>query len=606
MTRINTNVASLRGLRNLDRANNLLNTSLTRLSTGLKINSGKDNPAGLIASETLRSQITVIEQSIKNSNRANNVISTADAALGEITGLLNQVRGLIQEGLNNGALSTAEIEANQSQIDEALSAINRISANTKFGSDKLIDGSKAFTTQLTSADNAKLSDFQINSAVFAGSSSVVIDATITGVATRGELFNDFVSGGLTSATTLEVSGAKGTDVIFLGAGSTLDNIKAAFDGVKDATGVEAVKTAPVAGKGTIASSGANDDLIFTDKRAATGDQAEFTQVLKVKINQKTSGSTLAVTSSSTASEILLTVTLGTDASNNVTSTASDVKALLESDANSSAYVTVSLEGTGAGTIDAADLGDAQVTVNTGAKDAFLTFRSTDFGSAQFVGVKVLQGTFTTTKDSVGGAAAERVSGTDVQARINGQIAQGKGLKTTIRTAGLNASLTFTSAANTANNNAKITVTGGGSLFQIGQDVSTSGQVSLGIDAVNTGRLGGVSGKLFELGSGGGKSLLDVSPTLPGSDLVNIVDEAISRVTELRGRLGSLQKNVVDTNIATLGVALESISEARSQIVDTDFAAETANLTRAQILSQSGLSVLAIANQNPSQVLSLLG
>ncbi|MDF1745890.1 MAG: flagellin, partial [Gimesia sp.] len=93
MTRINTNVASLRGLRSLNKSTNLLDTSLTRLSTGLKINSGKDNPSGLIASETLRSQVSAIEQSIKNSNRASNVIATADSALGEVTNLLNQVRG---------------------------------------------------------------------------------------------------------------------------------------------------------------------------------------------------------------------------------------------------------------------------------------------------------------------------------------------------------------------------------------------------------------------------------------------------------------------------------------------------------------------------------
>jgi flagellin len=89
MTRINTNVASLRGVRSLGRANSLLDTSLARLSTGLKINSGKDSPSGLIASEILRSEISAIEQSIKNSNRANNVLSTADSALGEISGLLN-------------------------------------------------------------------------------------------------------------------------------------------------------------------------------------------------------------------------------------------------------------------------------------------------------------------------------------------------------------------------------------------------------------------------------------------------------------------------------------------------------------------------------------
>jgi flagellin len=126
------------------------------------------------------------------------------------------------------------------------------------------------------------------------------------------------------------------------------------------------------------------------------------------------------------------------------------------------------------------------------------------------------------------------------------------------------------------------------------------------EAVNTARLGGVSGKLFELGSGGGKSLLDIGPNVQGSELVNIIEQAVNRVSSLRGRIGAIQKNVIDTNIATLGVALENISEARSQIVDTDFAVETANLTKAQILSQAGLSVLGIANQAPSQVLSLLG
>ena len=162
MTRINTNVASLRGLRILQRNNQQLNTSLTRLSTGLKINSGKDNPSGLIASETLRAQVTVIEQSIRNSNRANNVITAADGALSEITGLLNEIRGLVQEGVNTGALSTAEIEANQQSSDNALTAINKISANTIFAGDKLIDGSKSFRTQVTAGDAAKLADFQVN------------------------------------------------------------------------------------------------------------------------------------------------------------------------------------------------------------------------------------------------------------------------------------------------------------------------------------------------------------------------------------------------------------------------------------------------------------
>ena len=604
MTRINTNVASLRGVRSLDRANNLLETSLTRLSTGLKINTGKDNPAGLIGSEILRSQISSIEQSIKNSNRANNVIATADSALGEVSGLLNQIRGLVQEGLNDGALSQAEIEANQLQIDAALNAINRISANTTFAGDKLIDGSKSYQTQLSAADSAKLDDFNITSAVFAGSATIVVDATITTAATKAQLFTDTVAGGLASATTIEISGAKGTDVLFLGAGSTLSNIETAVDALTDTTGVIASKTAAVYGSTTVTNASSNSDLTFTDVRSTNDDNAEnITQVLKIEIAQKSSGDTLSVASSSTASELKITVTLGTSVTNTVTSTASDVKAAIAASANSSDFVSVTVEGTGAGLMDA---NQAAAAVTSGAVDAFLSFQSADFGSAQFVGVNVLTGTLATTKTSVSGAAATRVDGTDVAATINGQVAQGSGLKATLTTAQIGASINFKSANNTIGTNAKVSITGGGSVFQIGQDVSPAGQVAIGIQAVNTARLGGVSGKLFELGSGGGKSLLDVGPTNSGASLVSIIEDAVSSVATLRGRLGSVQKNVIETNISALGLALENISEARSQIIDTDFAEETANLTRAQILTQSGISVLAVANQNPSQVLSLLG
>jgi flagellin len=295
--------------------------------------------------------------------------------------------------------------------------------------------------------------------------------------------------------------------------------------------------------------------------------------------------------------------LGSDAANAIDTTASEIKALLAADANSSDFISATLaEGTGAENVVA----NASVDVTSGAVDAFLVFRSKDFGSAQFVDINVLQGTFSTAQLSVGGTAAGRDEGTDVVATINGQVAQGKGLRASLVTSILDSSVTFKSANNVATTNAKVTVTGGGSLFKIWQEVAASGQVGVGIEGMNTARLGGATGKLYELGSGGGKSLIDVGPSVPGSTLVDILKEAIDDVTSLQGRLGALQKNIFKTNVTTLGVALESITEARSQIINTDFAAETASLTKAQILTQSGISVLAIANQTPSQVLSLLG
>ena len=139
MTRINTNVGSLTAQKNLANSNASLSQALTRLSTGLRINSGKDDPAGLIASEVLRKrEIASVESAISNSERANQMVSIADSALSEVSSLLNDIRGLITEAANTGALSDDQIAANQLQIDSSLAAINRIATTTAFQGRKLI------------------------------------------------------------------------------------------------------------------------------------------------------------------------------------------------------------------------------------------------------------------------------------------------------------------------------------------------------------------------------------------------------------------------------------------------------------------------------------
>src|SRR3989442_4844584 len=127
MSRINTNIASLQGINRLTRNQADLALRLQRLSTGLRINSGKDAPAGLIASETLRSEISGIHQAIDNSQRAGNVINTAEGALSEVSALLLEVQGLTNQAANTGALSPEEIKANQLQVDAILASVNRIS-----------------------------------------------------------------------------------------------------------------------------------------------------------------------------------------------------------------------------------------------------------------------------------------------------------------------------------------------------------------------------------------------------------------------------------------------------------------------------------------------
>ena len=106
MSRINTNVSSLIGQRVLNKNNQALNTSLQRLSTGLRINSGADDPAGLIASENLKAEQTGISTAIDNANRANNIVGTAEGGLSEVSNLLTELQSLVSATANSGGLPT--------------------------------------------------------------------------------------------------------------------------------------------------------------------------------------------------------------------------------------------------------------------------------------------------------------------------------------------------------------------------------------------------------------------------------------------------------------------------------------------------------------------
>src|SRR6187551_670966 len=182
MTRINTNVSSLVAQNTLNRSNGALEQALTRLSTGLRINTGKDDPAGLIASENLRSDITSIKRAIGNTDRANQVIATADSALGQVSGLLNDIRGLVTESANSGALSADQIAANQLQIDSSLEALNRIAQTVTFQGRKLLDGSLDFITT-AGTGYGTVNDLKIDQANLGSTGSIAVAVDVTAAAT---------------------------------------------------------------------------------------------------------------------------------------------------------------------------------------------------------------------------------------------------------------------------------------------------------------------------------------------------------------------------------------------------------------------------------------
>ncbi|MEX2188157.1 MAG: flagellin [Pirellulales bacterium] len=897
MTRINTNVGSLIAQKTLARSNSQLQESLTRLSTGLRINVGKDDPAGLIASEVLRSDIISVQRAITNSERANQIIATADSALGQVSSLLNDIRGLVSEAANTGALSDEQIAANQLQVDSSLEAIDRVAQTTSFQGRRLLDGSLDFITSSAAGsgfstgilggttgaaaagyfgdpDGASAAGTVTKAAVAAagtltnGADSLVFTATSgytgaqgngldvtfvldasaagsetvdytvgsnavtvhidaastttqiqaalagnanfasqygvagtgTAVYTTGNNATDLTVGGLdlnTLTFTATGNGASynGLDVSFvvdgtagsetvdytagsndvtvhIGAASTTTQIRTAltgntaFNNEFTTTGT-GTRTYTAANNATdVTTGGANGNRInltaatngssfngltvtITAGAASVGAETAVyvsgTNTLTIDLHANSTVADVVTAINSQVTEIdatpvgnggtfsagsftavlsggvdsnqfqLTALNAGTDYDNvtvnfttdsgvtagsevitydattkilsirhNAASTTAQVLASISADVgtlftatalNGSAGVysdaddatNATAGGSGAGAyqnlrIDQANFGtlsqidvdvtvDAQATKATlvysggtltsalslqvGGKSGFEVFQfgasttvaqirdalnlvsdatgvtarvdgtdlvieSSEYGTGAFVTTQALNigGAFLTTLED-GLTQADRVAGTDVALRINGVRATGQGLKASLNTSTLDLSFSVDESL-LDGSNFSFSITGGGAIFQLGPDVVSNQQARLGIQGVSTATLGGVSGTLFELRSGGNKDLAtDVKAA------AKVVDEVITSVTGLRGRLGAFQRTTLETNIFTLNDTLANLVDAESSIRDADFAAESAKLTRAQILVQSGTSVLAIANQNPQNVLALL-
>ncbi len=506
MSRINTNVSSLIAQRVVGQQNMLLSTSLERLSTGLRINRGKDDPAGLIASENLRSEMAAIDAAMNNASRAEQVVNVAEGGLQEISSLLTELQGLITSTANSAGLSREEKEAAQLQVDSILQTIDRIAGSTSFEGMKLLNGNFDYTV---SSVNQYVTDYKINGAKFEHGETQQVQVVVTQSAQHGQLYMSMgastldLSGASTFA--IEVAGELGARELTFSSSTTIANIATAINTYKDVTGVSATAS----GKGiTLASTEFGDDAFASVKVVEHG-------------------------------------TLD--------------------------------DATGAG-IYLFEAGDA--------------------------------GTLSTTLYSEFSAATNAVLdyGQDVGAAINGLTATANGLKIQVSSDFLDLEMTLDGS--TAGQGAldvgtidAFTITGGGADFQLAPQVDIAGKVSLGIKNVAVRTLGdSTAGHLDDLGSGNSFNLVDGDL----SSAQKVVDAAIKQVSSTRGRLGAFQKNVVGATQRSLGIAFENTTAAESVIRDTDFATETASLTRSQILVNASMNVLSIANAQPQNVLTLLG
>ncbi len=512
MSRINTNVQSLIAQRNLTANNNTLATSLERLSTGLKINRGGDDPAGLIASENLRAEKTALGAAISNAERAQQVVNIAEGGLQEISGLLNQLEGLVTTTANDAGLSEEEKSANQLQVDSILQTIDRVAGATSFQGNRLLNGNLDYTVESV---NGQVSSYQVNGAKLGFGDTRDVEVLVTQSAQVGGFFLSFggaLDFGDTNGTfVIEIAGAKGSRELSFASGTSVASVRDAINTFTDVTGVTA-------------SAGGTGLYVLSDEVGAD----EF---VSVKI-----------------------VDDGGLTANDATT---GIQAL---SANDTAGVVVAATSTFAAATNA-------------IKD----------------------------------------NGLDVEATINGITAVTKGSTASINTDFLSVEVDLALGGATANAQnlgsiAAFTITGGGADFQLAGFVDIAGKVSLGIGNVAARSIGSATdagGTVFNLADlGAGKSL-----NLEDGDLDTAqksIRSAIENVSTLRGRLGSFQQNTVGATIRSLGVALENTTAAESAIRDTDFATESAALTRSQILVSASTSVLAIANSQPQNVLSLLG
>jgi flagellin len=489
LTVTNTNTLSLLNI--LNRTSAAQSNTLRQLTTGKRINTGKDDPAGLIALSSLNAELTAVNAALSNNQRTDSMLTVTDAAVTEISSLLSDIESLVVASTSEAGFSSAEIAANQAQIDDALAAIDRIVNATNFNGKKLLDGTFSIETSgvATNDDIENLRVFSRGN----GTSDVALTVTRVASAQRATAnFSTMASAATTvtnGETEVAIQGALGTASIALASSLTRAEVITAINAAKAQTGV-----------------------------SATGGASGVT---------------------------LTSLAYGEDAF-------------------------VSIEILSGGVINSSH-GTA-----------------TDDGD--------------TTNDL---KSLSKTKGVDAEIQVNGQNAGVDGLNVNYSANGL--SLAFTLSEDYGNGTDATATTSftvkasGGAIFQLGTTSDT--RQTIGIDSLATYALGGGNGtaRLSELKSGGAAQL----KSDPAAAL-NTLREAISEVASVRGRIGGFQKFQVGSAINSLQAAQIGLSDAASNIGDTDFAVATAALTREQVLIQSAISLLGVANQQSAQILALLG
>jgi flagellin len=476
---IQTNVSSIGAQRSLGRTNEALSTTFQRLSTGLRINSAKDDAAGLQISNNLTSQINGLGVAVRNANDGISLAQTAEGALQESSNILQRIRDLsIQSSSDvNGSDERAALQA---EVNQLVSELGRIADTTSFGSSKLLDGTFSSKNIQVGAQANETISLSVASAKATALGSNVL--TSAGGSVLGDTVST-VANGITAETDLSLTTADGgtiTGIAYAGDSSAAD-IATAINNAASGIGISA--------------SASNSTTLSTLSGAGN-------------ITFTLNGSAIAATVAS-ANDLSAVA-----AAINGSSTASGVTASF-ADPNNLSSLTLS-------TTDGSDIALSAFTSDAGATES------------------VVLGGDTLTE---GGTIIGNAVGTISLSSSKGQIT--------------------TATAST--------------------EVFASATATSSFSSVQS---------------------IDIGDYAGAQAALAVVDAALGKIDSQRADLGAIQ-NRFSSTISNLGSIIENTSAARSRIRDTDFAAETAELAKNQVLQQAGLSVLAQANASSQSVLSLL-
>ncbi len=494
---VNTNVASLNTQRNLNSSSNALATSLQRLSTGSRINSAKDDAAGLQIANRLTSQINGMGVAVKNSNDGISMAQTAEGALEQSTNILQRMRDLSLQSAN-GSNSKEERSALNAEVAELKKELDRIANTTSFGGRKLLDGSFGSTTFQVGAAANEMISMKIDEMSTSALKSQVARATVTG----DKIIDPAIAG--VDAKGLVIDGSSNV-------GAVADTLPGGGDAVtvNDYVSGNTTDPLPAAGNVTLTNQYVIDAGTEITMDDANGDEVKFTLTQAVTVNLSHTEAFIGPNTDTAPAPTTWTELITADS-------------------------TISGKFTSA--------------FQTQINDAAVAAAKTQILEQQ----KGVQEFATQINDRNIGVGAFVEDGNVIL------VANGKG--------------------DNAAADALAAMQGLGLAADLSALEFATSDISVGSIDLNT-----VQGS---------------------QEAIIAIDQAIQKIDAQRADLGAVQ-NRFENTISNLQNIAENVSAARGRIQDTDFAAETAALSKNQIMQQAGTAILAQANQLPQAVLSLL-